>query len=93
MKRILRSALVSLSLAAATGCGSEPPPSDEVVPIDKVPAHIMDVARKSLPGFTFHTAYKMKVDGKDAYEVRGKDRRGKEREVEVAADGEVLAIE
>ena len=33
------------------------------------------------------------VDGKDAYEVRGKDKRGKVREVEVSATGEVLAIE
>jgi hypothetical protein len=34
-----------------------------------------------------------KIQGKDAYEVRGKDKRGKVREVEVSADGEVLAIE
>ena len=53
----------------------------------------MDVARKELPGFTFDTVYKMKIEGKDAYEVRGKDRRGKVREVEVSADGEVIAVE
>jgi uncharacterized membrane protein YkoI len=53
----------------------------------------MEVARKELPGYTFDTAYKMKIDGKDAYEVRGKDKRGKVREVEVSAAGEVLAIE
>ena len=53
----------------------------------------MEVARQQLPGFTFDTVYKMKIDGKDAYEVRGKDKRGKVREVEVSADGEILAIE
>jgi hypothetical protein len=35
----------------------------------------------------------VKVDGKDAYEVRGKDERGKVREVEVLAYGEVLGVE
>ena len=38
--------------------------------------------------FYFDTAYKMKINGKDAYEVRGKDNRGKIREVEVSATGE-----
>ena len=79
-------------LAGVLGCGGEPE-SDEIVPVDQVPAKVMDVARKQLPGYTFDTVYKMKVDGKDAYEVRGKDKRGKVREVEVSAAGEVLAIE
>jgi len=77
----------------AVGCQSNPPKGDEVVALDQVPANVMEVARKQLPGFTFDTAYKMKINGKDAYEVRGKDKRGKVREVEVSADGEVLAIE
>ena len=77
-------------LIFALGCSSSPPESDEIVPLDHVPANIMEVARKQLPGYTFDTAYKMKIDGKDAYEVRGKDKRGKVREVEVSADGEVL---
>jgi hypothetical protein len=53
----------------------------------------MEVARKQLPGYTFDTVYKMKIDGKDAYEVRGKDKKGKVREVEVSATGEVIAVE
>ena len=53
----------------------------------------MEVARKQLPGFTFDTVYKMKVNGKDAYEIRGKNKQGKTREVEVSAAGEVLEIE
>jgi hypothetical protein len=75
------------------GCGDTPPQSDPVVPIEEVPPKIMEVARKELPGFTFDTVYKMKIDGKDAYEVRGKDNRGKVREVEVSADGEIIAVE
>jgi hypothetical protein len=35
----------------------------------------------------------LKIDGKDAYEVRGKDKRGKVREVEVSAAGEVVGVE
>ena len=71
-----------LLLACVVGCENEPK-SDDIVPIEQVPANVMEVARKQLPGYTFDTVYKMKVDGKDAYEVRGKDKRGKVREVEV----------
>jgi uncharacterized membrane protein YkoI len=79
-------------LALALGCQGGAT-SDEVVALDKVPPKVMEVARKELPGYTFDTAYKMQIDGKDAYEIRGKDRRGKTREVEVSATGEVLGIE
>jgi uncharacterized membrane protein YkoI len=75
-----------------TGCESEPK-SDDIVPIEQVPANVMESARKQLPGFTFDTVYKMKIDGKDAYEVRGKDKKGKVREVEVSTTGEVLGVE
>jgi hypothetical protein len=75
------------------GCAGSPPPSDPVVPLSEVPPIVMEKARNTLPGITFDTVYKMKVKGKDAYEVRGKDNRGKVREVEVSADGEVLEIE
>jgi hypothetical protein len=84
---------VILAFSPAPGCGSAPPKSDPVVPIEQVPAKVMDVARKELPGFTFDAVYKTKIEGKDAYEVRGKDKRGKVREVEVSADGEVIAVE
>jgi hypothetical protein len=89
----MKKTFFSLSLMIfAGGCESQPP-SDDLVPIEQVPPKVMEVARKQLPGFTFDTVYKMKVDGKDAYEVRGKDKRGKVREVEVSATGEVLAVE
>ena len=82
---------VLLSVVVA-GCESEPK-SDDIVPIEQVPPNVMEAARKQLPGYKLDTAYKMKIDGKDAYEVRGKDKKGKVREVEVSATGEVLAIE
>ena len=46
-----------------------------------------------LPGIPFDRAYKIDVNGKDAYEIRGKDCRGKIREVEVSTSGEVLEVE
>jgi len=85
--------LLSMMQIFALGCAGSPPEGDPIIPIEQVPPNIMKVARKQLPGYTFDTAYKMRIDGKDAYEVRGKDKRGKVREVEVSATGEVLAIE
>jgi hypothetical protein len=76
----------------AFGCENEPK-SDDIVPIEQVPPKVVEAARKELPGYTFDTVYKMKIDGKDGYEVRGKDKRGKVREVEVSATGEVLGVE
>jgi hypothetical protein len=87
-----RTVLALMLTLAVAGCENEPK-SDDIVPIEQVPPNVMEVARKQLPGYTFDTVYKMKIDGKDAYEVRGKDQRGKRREVEVSATGEVLAIE
>ncbi len=82
----------TLLMVAFLGCENEPK-SDDIVPIEQVSPKVMEAARKELPGLTFDTAYKMKIDGKDAFEVRGKDKRGKVREVEVSAAGEVLGIE
>jgi hypothetical protein len=79
-------------LTFALGCESEPT-SDQIVPMDQVPPKVMEAARKELPGYTFDTAFKMKKQGKDAYEVRGKDKRGMVREVEGSPSGEVLGVE
>ena len=85
--------LGAVLLLAALGCdGGEPEPAHSV-PIDQVPPRLMEVARKQLPGLNFDRAYKIEVNGKDAYEIRGKDSRGKIREVEVSQDGEVIEVE
>jgi hypothetical protein len=80
-------------LLSALGCGGEEHESAQSVPIDQVPPKIMEVARKQLPGLNFDRAYKIDVHGKDAYEIRGKDSRGKIREVEVSQDGEVIEVQ
>ena len=80
-----------LALLAA-GCESGPT-ADQVVPIDQVPPNLMEIARKQLPAIKFDTAFKMKGDGKDAYEIRGRNKQGKVREVELSATGEVIEVE
>ncbi|MGP0062201.1 MAG: hypothetical protein ACLQGP_01195 [Isosphaeraceae bacterium] len=88
-----RNPLGAAILAFALGCQSSPPESDPLVPIDQVPPKVLETARKQLPEINFDTVYKMTFEGKEAYEVRGKDKRGKMREVEVAADGTLIAVE
>jgi hypothetical protein len=80
-------------LLSALGCGSDEPQGAQSVPIDRVPPKLMEVARKQLPGLQFDRAYKIDVNGKDAYEIRGKDDRGKIREVEVSTSGEVIEVQ
>jgi hypothetical protein len=92
----MKKACLALALALllpAFGCDSDEQKASQSVPIDQVPASLMEVARKKLPGLKFDQAYKIDVDGKEAYEIRGKDSRGKIREVEVSKDGEVLEVE
>lgn len=84
---------VFIMLALVSGCGEGKPDGDEVVPIASIPVNLMEIAKKELPGINFTEAFKMKVDGKDAFEIRGKDKRGKVREIELSLTGEVLEIE
>lgn len=80
-------------LLSAFGCAGDEEEKAQSVPIDQVPPKLMEIARKELPGIPFDRAYKIDVNGKDAYEIRGKDNRGKIREVEVSTSGEVIEVE
>jgi uncharacterized membrane protein YkoI len=70
------------------GCGSTS--SGELIPLDKVPESMLTTAKEKLPEVQFESALK-RSDG--TYEVRGKDKQGKVRDVEFSATGEVLEIE
>jgi hypothetical protein len=87
-----KSVLMAASLLAAWGCGEEAE-RPEPVPFDQVPAEVKAAAAKTLPSVTFDKAQKIEVDGQEVYEVRGKERGGKIREVEVSASGKVLKTE
>jgi hypothetical protein len=84
--------LASAGLLAAAGCGTTVQP-DEVVPLDKVPPAIMKKAQETLPGYTFTGAWRKIEDGKDVFEVRGKNKQGQTREVEISPQGEVVTVE
>jgi hypothetical protein len=74
------------------GC-TETHEADVAVPIEKMPAPLMKVATDKLPDVKFDTVYKGTKAGKEVYEIRGKNKEGKIREVEVTADGEIVEVE
>ncbi len=87
-----RARFAAVAVCAAVGCGGE---AEEFgpVPLDKLPAGSMEAAAKAVPGAKFDRARKAKFEGKDAFEILGKDKRGKTVEVEVSADGKVLEVQ
>jgi hypothetical protein len=84
--------LAALFLLVFWGCGEEIERL-EPVPLDKLPAGSLETAMKKLPGVKFDRARKAKFQGQDAYEIIGKDKRGRIREVEVSTSGVILEIE
>lgn len=84
--------IVLLAHLAASGCGRAIP-ADEVVPLDKVPPAIMKKAEETLPGYKFAAAWRKVEDGRDVYEIRGKNKQGQTREVEISPNGEVVGVE
>jgi hypothetical protein len=65
----------------------------EPIALDQIPASVMAVAQKELPGVKFELAWKFQEQGEDAYEIKGKTAAGKICEVEVSASGKVLEVE
>jgi hypothetical protein len=77
-----------LLLAFVIGCGSGS--QGELVPLDQVPEPMMKTAKEKLPDVTFDHARKLPNGN---YEIRGKMKNGKVREVELNPAGEVVEIE
>lgn len=88
----MRHVLLGLLLLGVVGCERKQV-TKEMVPLDKISAEVMDVATKTLPDVKFESARKIKINGEDAYEIRGKMPNGKIREAEVSVSGKVLEIE
>ena len=84
--------IIAVALLATIGC-SEKGENDVPITLDKVPPSIMKLAEEKLPGVKFDSAYKETKDGKEVYELRGKTKEGKIRDVEVTADGKVLQVD
>lgn len=78
--------LVSVLCLAGCSGGSR----DVPIPPDEVPEALMVIAKEKLPDVKFEQALK-RADG--SYEIRGKDKRGKVRDIDLTASGEVIEIE
>ncbi len=92
MRMKAKKVMPAAMLMAAIGCG-EVVEHLEPVAIDKLPGGALEAADKALPGVKFDRARKVKFNGQDAFEIIGKDGRGKTREVEISTEGKVLDIE
>ena len=77
-----------LALLLSLGCAAESPAT--AIKIEEVPESLMKIAKEKLPEVTFEQALK-RADG--TYEIRGKDKRGKSRDIDMTATGEVIEIE
>jgi hypothetical protein len=80
--------VLMILVAVLVGCGETK--KKEPVPLDQVPENVMKVAREKLPDVKFDRAVR-KPNGE--YEVIGKNKDGKVREIDIKPSGEVTEIE
>ncbi len=80
---MIRFLLVFALTVTLVGCAKA---TSTPVPLDKVPESLMKISREKLPDVTFDRAV-IKANG--IYEISGKDKKGKVRDVEMTAAGEV----
>jgi hypothetical protein len=86
MRRLLVGAVVLCGCQKA----AEHTPDETVVALDQIPSAAMDAAKKKLPGVKFDTAWKTE---NGAFEICGKTRQGKIRDLQVTSTGEVLEVD
>jgi hypothetical protein len=84
----MRYLLPLVALVVLAGCGAEP--KKEPVALENVPEPVMNVAKEKLPEVKFEKALK-KPNGE--FEIIGKDRQGKVREIDLTPSGNVTEIE
>ncbi len=77
-----------LLCALLAGCSGGAPAA--AVPLDQVPEAMLKTSKEKLPDVTFERAVK-RADG--SYEISGRDKKGKVRDVEFNAAGEVTEVE
>jgi len=85
---VIRKPLTLFAIAAFAGCSHAP--SGAPISLDQVPPSIMKISQDKLPDVKFDRAVK-RADG--SYEISGKDKKGKVRDVELTANGEVTEVE
>lgn len=84
----MRHVLMVLLVVVVIGCGKGD--KGKVVPLDQVPKSFLETAKKKLPEVKFDHARQLPNGN---YEIRGKGKNGKVREVELNPSGEVVEIE
>jgi hypothetical protein len=81
----------------ASGCGEhdEPAFGRHKVELAEVPESVMKSAQKELPQIKFEDAWQNLDSSRKvlSYEIRGRARSGKIREVRVSTEGKVLELE
>ena len=85
----MRRILTALLLMVAVGCQGEPK-GEENVPLEQVPDPVMKTAKKELPDIEFSQAWKTPNGN---YEVRGKNKNGKTRDIQVKPTGEIVEVD
>jgi len=85
----MRSFLLVVFSVLLAGCGQETP-SGKNVPLNKVPQAVMEVAKEKLPGITFEQAWTTPTGN---YEVRGRDKNGKVRDIQLKPSGDVVEVD
>jgi hypothetical protein len=93
MHCVVRGLLLALVLggvsALVVGCGDSGVKS-VVVPLNQVPEPLVKIAKEKLPEVKFDHARRLPNGD---YEIRGKAKNGKVREVELTPSGQVVEIE
>ena len=94
MKRWI--SIAALALATA-GCGGGD--DDDVaraktpMAMDQVPPAVLAAAKKAAPDLTFFSAARETSKGRELFELKGKTKSGKVKEIEVTPDGVVLGFD
>ena len=93
MRLWFAAAVVAFSMV---GCGDNDDDVGKVkiaIPMDQVPAIVLKAAKEAAPDLTFFAAYKDTFQGQDSIELKGKNKLGKIKEIEVSPEGKVLGSE
>ena len=90
MRATLTALLVGLSAIAPTGCGGPAKEAKTAIELKDVPPEVMKVAKEKLPGVTFDAAYQ---EPNGSYELRGKDKTGKVRKIDIKPNGTVEEVD
>jgi hypothetical protein len=90
--------VVMVLAVSIVGCGAdededEPFGGKTPMPMDQVPAVVLKAAKAAAPELTFYAAFKDRFNGQDCIELKGRNKVGKIKEIEVTPDGKVLGTE